>query len=433
MLLYAHTITPRLSYIAQWLEEHYLNERLELTDSQERFCSYEGPRINYSVKQITEQECWIEPAGLLWEDKIQPQSIQVSTLDGSPVFFTGSGQMGFDPLAASFYLITRYEEYLPGGKDPFGRFDHKQSLAFRNNFLDRPLIDEWMQALCGCLRTRYPSLKFKEQRFELLTTYDIDESYAYLFKPIWVQTAGIFRDLLRGRFSWIQERIRTLTGKQQDPYDAFAFLSELHASIHTTPLCFIHVAAKKGPRDKNLSPQHPEQKRLVQSLSRWAHIGLHPSWQTGDEPSLLRSEKESLEKIISHSVLQSRQHFIRFQLPSTYRQLIKSGITDDYSMGYGSINGFRASTARSFYWFDLEKNHCTPLRVHPFCYMEATSFFETQSSIELAENEWRSFEQAVRSVNGRMITIWHNTTLGTQKRFQGWRDRYAYWLREIID
>ncbi len=62
--------------------------------------------------------------------------------------------------------------------------------------------------------------------------------------------------------------------------------------------------------------------------------------------------------------------------------------------------------------------------------MEANSFFEAGHTIEQAEAEWRGLEQAVRQVQGRMITIWHNTFLGTQKRFAGWRDRYAKWLRE---
>jgi hypothetical protein len=208
-------------------------------------------------------------------------------------------------------------------------------------------------------------------------------------------------------------------------------LEQLHASIGNRPICFIHAGAKNGRYDKNFSPRYPEQQRLIRSLAAWSDLGLHPSWQTGDQVGLLSEEKKSLETVINRPVHQSRQHYIRFHLPSTYHQLIDAGITDDYSMGYGSVNGFRAGTSRSFQWFNLSRNTNTSLRIHPFCYMEANSYFECKQSVDEAETEWRELEKLVRSVNGQMITIWHNIFLGSQKRFAGWGDRYVQWLKTL--
>lgn len=431
MLLYAHTITPRLRYIAEWIQEHHLEEPIECTDAVEKFKNHTGARINYSAQRITDKELWIEPHSILFDASIQNIPISVSTNGTFPIFFCGRGDLGFDVLGASFYLIARYEEYLPFDPDEYGRYPHDQSIACQHRFLHRPIVDEWMILFLRCLQAYFPALQKKENRFVHLATYDIDESYAYQYKPLWKQLAGGIRDLLYGRFDWLRERVRTGLGLQQDPYDSFSQLQQLHAEIGDRPICFIHAGAKSGQYDKNFSPQHPQQQRLIRSITDWSAVGLHPSWQTGDEVGLYSQEKKALEAVIDSAVSRSRQHYIRFLLPVTYQQLIKAGISDDYSMGYGSVNGFRAGTSRSFRWFDLSKNEGTELRVHPFCYMEANSYFELKQSVDQAEVEWKELEQVTRAVNGRMITIWHNIFLGSQKRFAGWGHRYFRWMRSV--
>jgi hypothetical protein len=431
LLLYAHTITPRLEYITAWIQEHFIDAPIELTDSTHRYSSYVGPRLNYSAQRISEQECWIEPNALLFEEDVRSLQVSVSDNGTFPILFCARGDMGFDVLAASFYLLSRYEEYLPGNPDIYGRFDHTRSMAFQHHFLHRPLIDEWMMVLMRRLQSIYPDLMGKSARFEWLPTYDIDESFAYLHKPLWKQLAGCCRDLLMGRMGWVRERIRTHFGAQKDPYDSFDQIRRLHEPVGIKPVFFFHAGQQVKKYDKALSPEHPAQQQLIRSVSTWAEIALHPSWESGEDPALLHIEKESLERVIGHPVHCSRQHYIRFQLPNTFRQLIQAGITDDYSMGYGSVNGFRASTARSHYWFDLENNKSTGLRLHPFCFMEANSFFEAGHRIDAAEKEWRALEDSIRSVNGRMITIWHNTSLGTQARFAQWGERYMEWARTL--
>ena len=112
--------------------------------------------------------------------------------------------------------------------------------------------------------------------------------------------------------------------------------------------------------------------------------------------------------------------------------LIKAGILKDFSMGYGSINGFRASVTSPFYWYDLEKEQATSLQLHPFCYMEANSFFEQKLSPSQALEEMREYYNKVKKVNGTLVTIWHNTFLGTDEMFKGWREIYEQFLEEVV-
>ena len=146
---------------------------------------------------------------------------------------------------------------------------------------------------------------------------------------------------------------------------------------------------------------------------------------------MIKKEKETIEKIIQKKITASRQHFIRFTLAQTFRYLIDAGIKEDFSMGYGSINGFRASVASPYYWYDLEKEITTDLLLYPFCYMEANSFFEQKFSSEQALEEMRHYYQQIKKVNGTFISIWHNTFLGTDERFKGWREIYKQFIDEV--
>ena len=170
---------------------------------------------------------------------------------------------------------------------------------------------------------------------------------------------------------------------------------------------------------------------IKQHAEKYA-VGVHPSWLSGDDPYLIKEEKERIEHITTTKVTSSRQHYIRFTLPQTFRQLIDAGIKEDFSMGYGSINGFRASVASPFYWYDLEKEVATNLLLYPFCYMEANSFYEQKFSPAEALEEIRHYYNAVKAVDGTIITIWHNTFLGTDEKFKGWREVYRQFVEEIV-
>ena len=80
---------------------------------------------------------------LLWETGTREQSIEMASWEELPVFFTvdKGSELTFDPFALVFYLVSRYEEYLPFQPDEHGRFPATASLAYRERFLDIPLVD----------------------------------------------------------------------------------------------------------------------------------------------------------------------------------------------------------------------------------------------------------------------------------------------------
>jgi hypothetical protein len=267
--------------------------------------------------------------------------------------------------------------------------------------------------------------------FSILPTYDIDMAWSYLHKGWWRTAGGLFRSLIKGNMQELTERIRVLRGKAQDPYDAYGWMHQLHEKYKLKPYYFFLVAYKQGRYDKNISPAKAVMKQLVHDHVIRYPVGVHPSWRSGDDHSLLKKEIETLAAITGGSVMASRQHYIRFTLPETFRRLLESGIRFDFSMGYGGINGFRASIASPFYWYDLEKEQPTDLLLFPYCYMEANSFYEQRYTPEQALDEMRDYYKEVKAVNGMFIMIWHNSFLGTSRAFMRWRDVYEQFIQEV--
>jgi len=431
VIIFSNTITPRLQYITDFIGKEISGKPFELTSDKEVFQNYVGPKINYSKEKIP--DCFqIADCGLLAETGIRSQSIDCFEVNGNKAFFKTEGDYPFDIFAASFYLLSRYEEYLPHKKDMYGRYAHENSLAFKENFLQLPLINMWLRDFKKTVQEKFPDSRFTNSLFQFIPTYDIDIGYSYKQKGLWRNMFGFFKSVASGQWSMINERWRVLTGKSKDPYDAYAWMDKLHEQYNLKPYYFFHVAEKKGKYDKNISPANKAMQELIQHHYYRYPAGIHPSWRSGDDPELLEQEIQTIEKITGGKILSSRQHYIRFRLPETFRRLIDAGIQFDFSMGYGSINGFRASVASPFYWYDLEKDEQTQLRLLPFCFMDANSYYEQKIFAEQALEELQHYYRVIKSVNGLMITIWHNNFLGTDRTFAGWKEMYEQFISEIL-
>lgn len=429
LLIYSHISSSRLQYICSLIFNEQLGLDFKLTIDSEVFINHEGAKINYSDSKIADDEFYIQNHALLFENEIKPQEIDCFTANGNKAFFkTTNSDFSFDIFAASFYLLSRYEEYLPHEKDTYGRFAHENSLAFREGFLNLPLINIWLQDFAESLKNKFPpgslrtTVNFQPSTFNFQPTYDIDIAYSYKHKGLLRNTGGFLR-------SPSAERMKVLSGTSKDPFDCYDWLNNLHKQYHLRPVYFFLVAEKNGELDKNILPHKDAMWRLVKKHSALYEIGIHPSWQSNAKPSVLKNEMEWLAEMSGIKQIKvSRQHFIKFSLPETFRTLIQAGIHQEYSMGYGSINGFRASVASSFYWYDLQAELQTNLRMHPFCFMDANSFYEQKQNTEQAFEELKHYYDTSKAVNGTLITIWHNNFLGTAKEFKGWKEIYEKFI-----
>lgn len=431
MIVYTRKITPRLQYITDFIGREITGYPFELTDDPEFFNNCEGPRINYSHSTFQGCQFSICNCSLLFETGISEQKIECFEFNGLKAFFKTTGDYPFDIFAAGFYLLSRYEEYLPHKKDVYGRYAHENSLAGKEGFLNLPLVNCWVEDFKKTLKEKFSMLNMQTPAFGFVPTYDIDEAFSYRHKSLIRTIGGIVKSIVNAEWSKLKERFAVLRGKTPDPFDSFDRLDELHTKHKLHPVYFFHVAAANARFDKNNLPAVPAMQSLIGRHAAKYPVGIHPSWQSGDDENMLQSEIATLENITGKKISSSRYHYIRFNLPEGYRRLIRHGISHDYSMGYGSINGFRASVATPFYWYDLEKEETTRLLLHPYCFMDASSFFEQQFSPQQAFEEMIHYYKAVKAVNGILIILWHNTFLGTDKLYAGWAELYRQFLQTI--
>jgi hypothetical protein len=410
----------------------YFETGVEITSDAEVFIAHTGSRINYSPDRLSSDELWIAPVELLFQQGIHPVTIQVfDHPQGYKAFFQTGCPAGFDIFAAIFYLVSRYEEYLPHEKDSYGRYAHTNALAFKEGFLHLPIVNIWLYHFLEQVFEIFPEAKLRTPPYRYIPTYDIDIAWSYKHKGFLRNAGGFIRSLVNGHWAQLGERAQVLLNRKKDPYDSYQCLDKVHEGLKLEPIYFFHVGLKRYAYDKNTPVRSNAFQRLVRNVAGHYRVGLHPSWRSGTVPGILEKEKSALESFTGNDILASRQHYIRLSLPTTYEQLIAAGIREDYSMGYGSINGFRASTAFPFFFYNLRKEETTNLLIHPFCYMEANSFFEQGQTPEEAFEEMLHYHNSIRKVGGAFITIWHNHFLGTDNRYAGWKKVYQKALELI--
>ncbi|MEM8528066.1 MAG: polysaccharide deacetylase family protein [Bacteroidota bacterium] len=430
LLIYVNSPTPRLTYITNFLFQELLGLRVQLTNDRVQFQKSTAAKIDYSKEKIDEKAIQIVPHGLLKEKSIHPQNIDLQFYNSLPYFFktSQSSDFQYDILAASFYLISRYEEYLPFEADKHGRFPASESLAYKAGFLELPVVNLWVLEFKKVLKQRFPQLKFKLPTYRFQPTLDIDMAWSYRFKG-WKRTlGGTWNNLKSGAIKELVERPLVLARLKKDPYHVFVHLNELHRKYGINPIYFFLVGTY-GEYDKNIAPEVPAMRQLIKENNNQSAIGVHPSYCSNEDLWILRKEVKTLSEITLQPITKSRQHYLKICLPDTYQNLIKAGIQEDYSMGFADEVGFRASVAHSFPWYDLKNEETTSLRIHPFQLMDVTLKEYLNLSPQQAEAKIAQLLETTKQVGGNFQFIWHNSSFSSIGGWEKWKYLYEWVLK----
>lgn len=403
-----------------------------LTSDVALFKAHTEEKISYTNNPISD-ELFFLSRNLLFETGITDQNITVFNYNDCSVFFaTGKlSVLPFDIFATSFYLVSRYEEYLPHIRDAHDRFDAKDSLAYAHKFLQKPLVNIWAKWLQELIQKKYPSIHFPNKKYEFISTIDIDNAYAYREKGFTRSVGGYLKALFKFDFPEIAERSKVLMGAQKDPYDTYSFQLEMLKKYQFKSIYFF-LLGDYGVNDKNLPVESKKFQALIKMLGDYAEVGIHPSYGSNKSKEQLKKEVMRLSKVMHKEITNSRQHFLKLTLPETYRNLIDLDITDDYTMGYASLVGFRASICSPFNFYDLDNELETQLKIHPFAIMEGTLKYYMNVGPQEAMEYIKPLIEQVKQVDGTFISLWHNDSLNDQKMWKGWRGVYEEMIRYAV-
>jgi hypothetical protein len=432
LLIYTHRITSRSKYTFKLIFGEILGIEFSVTTIKEDFKSYNGPKFTYCSKPIAD-EIFFCATELLFETGIVVQEPALIPWRDHKVFFPVGrlSALPFDPFAASFLLVSRYEEYLPHIKDIHGRFDPRQSIAFLNGFLQRPVVNIWAKEILEILETRFGKISAKERKYKFTPTIDIDNAWAYRHKGFIRIGAGLMHDLIKLKLDSFKVRFGSVFHFRQDPYDTYDYQLKLIEKYKLNPIYFI-LLGDYGTFDKNVPHQNKHMQSLIKFMGDVGEVGIHPSYASSENPLKLKKEIARLAYILHQEIHLSRQHFLRLSVPETYQRLIERDITDDYTMGYADFTGFRASICSPYFFYDLDLEIETPLRLHPFAVMDGTLKDYLQLKPEDAMNVISPLITEVKSLKGEFISVWHNESFAENERWKGWRAVYEQLIQEAL-
>lgn len=419
LLVYTHKITPRLNYIFKQICTRILGVPVSFTTKVEEFIAHDSLKMSYSTQQLG-NEFHIKSHQILFEQGLSDLDIHIHDWDDTKCFFYNGDKsdMPFDIFAASFYLLSRYEEYLPHVKDEYGRFTPKDSIAFKHGFLQQPVVDIWTYKFKDALQTKFPNYIFQKRTYQVKPVIDVPMAYYFRQKGLIRTIGGTMSDLFRFKLKQLSQRYLVLFGFKKDPYDTFKWIinKQKKASIKFQVFFLI---GDFSTYDKNININKKGFVTLIKSVADYCKVGLKASYFALDDFDVLKKEKANMESIINTSLVASRNSFNKLNLPMCYRNLVNLEIKEDYSMGYVNEIGFRAGTCSPFLFYDLDYEVQTPLMINSFHIMDF-AMLKTKSRLDKIQSLDRLIGE-VKNVNGTFIPIFHNYTFSNEERWQGFK------------
>ncbi len=429
LLVYTHKVTPRLRFVFKHICTRILGIEVSFTSVVEEFIAHQGLKISYTKKPLA-KELFIQSHYLLFEEGVGDVNLKIEPWNTTKCFFRVGEQstLPFDIFAASFYLLSRYEEYLPYVADSFGRFPPENSIAYQYHFLQQPVVDIWAYEFKAVLQNKFPKFQFPIKQFEIVPIIDIPVAYQYAQKGLVRSIGGIAKDIFSFKFKDIYQRFMVVFGFRRDGYNTFKWLVNIHRKRKLKPI-FFFLLGDYTAYDKSIQHQNKEFVSQIKSIADYFEVGLKGSYLALEDVKMLKEEKHRFENIFNIPLKKNRNSFSKLKLPIVYRNLIDLEIQEDYTMGYVSEPGFRAGTCTPFQFYDLDYEMQTPLRIHSYCVLDHNY---KHQDLNRGFKSIKAMIDIVKKVNGTFSLVTHNYTFSKNEEWLGWRKFYKQILDESI-
>jgi hypothetical protein len=426
LLIYCDFVTERLIYTTKFI----CNERdvnFTLCNDPQRFEQQKADaKLVYSDYPFERDYPTIQPAKLVFEETIEIQKIEKRKFEERECL---SFSDRADPIASIFYIVSRYEEYLPYPADQHDRFISECSILKKFGWLYEPICDIWAEEILYFVQRAFPQFTFTQPKRGLTLTFDIDNTFAFKHKSIVQLLGGRFKDFLKGNHQNLELRRKVLEGSMPDPNDTFEQILSYH-KLGCAIIIFWHLG-DFNQYDRNISWTNAVHQRLIQKMAQHVQVGIHPSYSSYLNESIIKQERGRLEHILKKPVFHSRQHFLKIKFPNTFQLLHNITIKHDYSLGFADDVGFRLGTARAIPFFNLQTNETYNLMLHPFTYMDGTFNHYLKLNTAQAKEKIKELASSVKKYGGNFICIWHNDTINNQGSWTGWKEVLDFTIEQF--
>lgn len=367
-------------------------------------------------------------------------ALPLTLLEGVPVLFgepTIVKQesriiINADLIASTYYLISRYEEMIkPDIRDQHGRFPGKESLPYRAGFIERPIVEEYGKILRNCLREIGVDVKEIQPGFShIYLTHDVDCPWEHF--TLYTACKRIVREIIRGRRLTIYP-LKNILGKPEcDPWYTFEAMIVADKSVPSAEsIYFIVSTGFLPPQDYYPYIRNKGTKKLLTLLNNsGAYLGYHVSYAAGRNTDLISEELNTLKVICCEDINMSRNHYLAALEPRDYNVLIENGITDDFTMGYADVAGFRLGTCKAVQWIDPERMSITQLTLHPLTMMDRSLTADKYMGLneQKAQEYGKKLIEVTKSYGGELSLLWHNNTFTADRDSTDWNN-YNFFLQ----
>jgi len=313
-----------------------------------------------------------------------------------------------DIFSASFFMLTRWEEYVNRNRDVHNRFPAYESLAYKQGFLDRPIVNEYVEELKKMLLKLNDNLVFKEREYQLFLTHDVDELYQWKsWKHVFKVVLGdvVKRKSINLACERVAEYFLIKREKIKDPFDTFDWLMDKSEAIGVKSR-FYFMSGGVTAYDNRYKIDEPKSLELIEKIKKRGYIiGIHPSYNAYNDSEQFKKELNLLEKVTGQKIVEGREHYLRFEVPTTWQIWENNGMEVDSTCGYADKEGFRCGTGDEFSVFNILSREKLKLKERPLVVMDCSLFDYNNDTYIQAQEKVKKMQK-----NTNIFTIlWHNS------------------------
>jgi len=405
LIVFSTILTPRIKYIFNFIFKDILKAEVEFTGNSQYFLESEQAKISYGEQPMAD-ELFFKSSKLLFSNKLEEINIKtISFGDYQAPFPVENSLLPFDVFAASFFILSRYEEYIHQQKTQED-FKPTKSNQHKWKILDRPIIDEWALILRNLVRTKYPQFKFNEQRFSQQPTLNFEISPT-IPEGFIKRTKFLFSAAFDKENNYLSSTFDRITGIGIKTDQVLNEMEKIFEKAKITPVYFIGF------------PNVIQEYLTINGASKYLNtksVGLlRPCASNKQKASFIKEGLSKLKKLLPEQVNMTSQQLEILKFPICYLNLLNTAITSDYSMGYAETPGFRAGTCTPFSWYDLQLEKVTPLNVKSYCISDSALQYLSEEEIKAIIN---SYIDAVKVVNGSFISSWQLRNISNQLKYK---------------